>query len=337
MYLRYIYDTIQGELKREIYPGGIILNKSVNESAIKEKFSAIGRCLFYCFCYIALQGVFSLIIGAAAGAAYGGALYAQGSSVDEIGNRVRELLLNHMSYIFLIVNPLVLIFFLTVFGRSRRTFLHKSDFSGLNAGVAALAVLAAVLFNIFMSVFLPFLNLPSNTSALLDSMQRNDVAVSFLALAVITPVLEEIVFRGYIFNRLRRSFKSIAAVILIQALLFGAEHLDVEQSFYAFFLGVVMGVVYYKTGRLAYTIILHMAFNACSFALGAVPGLDNITDAGAYIISAASLALFAVTFLALYRKMRAAGKRAPELVSEAVPAEAVLAQTAPETNDGEIY
>jgi len=289
---------------------------------MKDKFMALGRCLFYCFCYIAVQAVLAMAVSIYISVVYGAVLWTRGAAAGDIGRGLSSLLMNHMSYIFLIVNPLVLAFFLLVFYKARKTAVHKADFTGLRVNVLVLAAACGVLLNTFFSSFMPFLHLPSNTSALLDSMQKNDLPVSIAALALITPVLEEVIFRGYIFNRLRRSFNSAAAVILIQALLFGLEHLDPQQSFYAFFLGLVMGVVYYKTGKLAYTIILHMAFNVFSYVISYMPGADSLSDAASFALSAASLALFALVFFVLIRIMRTSPKPiTPVLLEEAEAAE----------------
>ena len=45
------------------------------------------------------------------------------------------------------------------------------------------------------------------------------------------------------------------------ALLFGAFHLNLHQFFYAFLIGLVLGYVYLRTGKLRWAVSLHAAIN----------------------------------------------------------------------------
>lgn len=80
-----------------------------------------------------------------------------------------------------------------------------------------------------------------------------------LATVVAAPLGEEFIFRRLIIDRTRR-YGELPAVLL-SAAMFGAFHLNFYQFFYAFLIGLVLGYVYIKTGRLRYTIALHAAIN----------------------------------------------------------------------------
>ena len=77
---------------------------------------------------------------------------------------------------------------------------------------------------------------------------------------VIIPVLEEIIFRGFILGELKRAFKPFWAVLL-QAALFGLVHFEPIQSTYTFLAALFFGFVYIKTGKLTLSILMHAAFN----------------------------------------------------------------------------
>lgn len=103
--------------------------------------------------------------------------------------------------------------------------------------------------------------------------------VNYLVVAVAAPIMEELVYRKLVIDRLRR-YGEIPAV-LFSGLLFGATHGNFTQFFYAFFLGVVFGAVYCATGKLRYTIALHMIINGFAtvstlFALTPAD-LENLT------------------------------------------------------------
>lgn len=103
------------------------------------------------------------------------------------------------------------------------------------------------------------------------------VWVRILFLVILAPILEEVIFRKILIDRTRCYGEKTA--IFFSALAFGLFHGNFNQIFYAFGLGLVFGTIYEKTGRLSYTISIHMAVNFLSSVL--VPyllgGLDSIS------------------------------------------------------------
>jgi uncharacterized protein len=88
----------------------------------------------------------------------------------------------------------------------------------------------------------------------------------FVTIAVIAPLVEELLFRGLLQKSLSHKLP-IWAAIAISALVFGAMHGD----FYAMpplvIMGVVFGVIYHLTGSLRVNIALHMINNAAALLL----------------------------------------------------------------------
>jgi membrane protease YdiL (CAAX protease family) len=76
---------------------------------------------------------------------------------------------------------------------------------------------------------------------------------------ILGPVLEEILFRGLIVSRLRRYGDK--AAIIFSAAVFALYHGNFFQLFYAFGLGLFFAFIYARTGKLRYTIGLHMIVN----------------------------------------------------------------------------
>ena len=84
-----------------------------------------------------------------------------------------------------------------------------------------------------------------------------------LVVGIIGPICEELMFRGIVFHRLKDWVKPQAA-IAISALLFGIYHGNVVQFFYATCMGVMLAVIYDKTGTLWISIVAHIAANLWS-------------------------------------------------------------------------
>lgn len=80
-----------------------------------------------------------------------------------------------------------------------------------------------------------------------------------LVMVVLAPLIEEFIFRKQIIDRTRAYGERLSVVI--SALIFGLFHGNLSQFFYAFTLGLLLGYIYLKTGRLRYSAALHMFIN----------------------------------------------------------------------------
>lgn len=89
------------------------------------------------------------------------------------------------------------------------------------------------------------------------------VGLMILVVGIIGPICEELMFRGIVFHRLKDWVKPQAAII-ISALLFGIYHGNVVQFFYATCMGVMLAIIYDKTGTLWISIVAHIAANLWS-------------------------------------------------------------------------
>ncbi len=94
----------------------------------------------------------------------------------------------------------------------------------------------------------------------------NDSPYFFLFLAVIcAPIVEEIILRKVFIDRVRKYGDGWA--ILLSGLLFGLLHGNFTQFFYAAALGAFLAFIYVRTGKIQYTIGLHMILNFIGSAL----------------------------------------------------------------------
>lgn len=97
------------------------------------------------------------------------------------------------------------------------------------------------------------------------------VVLPYFAYAMIgAPILEELVFRKFILDRIHVYGEVTAA--FASALIFGLIHQNSGQFFLAFFIGILFATVYMKTGKIIYTIIMHAIINT----LGSVTGLLSL-------------------------------------------------------------
>ncbi len=92
--------------------------------------------------------------------------------------------------------------------------------------------------------------------------------ILLIMIAVATPVIEEIMYRGLLQEGIRRSLltagESPWMAIVITSILFAIMHgavVDVRGLFALFVLSLGFGWVYLKTGRLLASIVMHAGFN----------------------------------------------------------------------------
>lgn len=85
-------------------------------------------------------------------------------------------------------------------------------------------------------------------------------AANIIASVIVAPIAEEVVFRGLVYTRLRRAMPVWVAV-LISSLIFGMLHGQIVWIVYATVLGIIMALVFERTGSLHANILLHMVFN----------------------------------------------------------------------------
>lgn len=85
---------------------------------------------------------------------------------------------------------------------------------------------------------------------------------NILYIAVLGPVIEEWVFRKMLLDRVR--FLGDGGAIVFTAVLFGLMHGNVSQTIFAALIGIILGYVAVKTGRIFYNSLLHILINSYS-------------------------------------------------------------------------
>lgn len=90
-----------------------------------------------------------------------------------------------------------------------------------------------------------------------------ELVVSFVALCVVPPITEELLFRGAMQGLMRPC--GSAAAIFAPALLFALLHLDLAQGITAFACAVFLGWLTERTGSILPGMLLHFVNNAIAF------------------------------------------------------------------------
>lgn len=110
--------------------------------------------------------------------------------------------------------------------------------------------------------------------AIADLVSELNPLTAFFVMVLLAPALEEWIFRKLLVDRTIRYGEGTA--IFLSGLMFGLFHGNLNQFVYTFLVGAFWAFIYVKTGRLRYTIYLHMALNFMG-SIGSLFFLDAIS------------------------------------------------------------
>lgn len=99
-----------------------------------------------------------------------------------------------------------------------------------------------------------------------EALYAPSLIVQILCLGIVTPIMEEYIFRGLIFKRLRNRLP-VARAIISSALFFGIYHGNLVQMIYGTLSGILLAYLYEKYGSLKAPILAHMLMNTVSCIL----------------------------------------------------------------------
>ncbi len=122
---------------------------------------------------------------------------------------------------------------------------------------------------------------------------------------IAAPLIEELVFRGVLFQRLRDNHGFMFSAALSSAA-FGIIHFNLLQGIFGFFMGMIFAFIYERQHRLSASVLAHMSVNILE-ALMLVPGLAPVYEVinSSAVISLAvmlSAGALGIIFLAVMKK-----------------------------------
>lgn len=201
--------------------------------------------------------------------------YGMINDAQAVTEKVQQMTEVNASYITVASAVMAVIFFGRMYLKERNSFLKENNkeiniFAMISFGVmlsmAAGSILSAMnIDNIYGSY--------EKTSSLL---LNGNIVYRLFALGVITPAAEEIIFRGLVFNRVKKQYGSLYGIV-VSSLMFGVFHFNLVQGLYAFIIGMAFAYCYELTGDLKVPVYMHMSINVLT-VLSDYYGLNSITD-----------------------------------------------------------
>lgn len=283
------------------------MNTRKRKATFSQKLGAIGIAFGYLALFVGLQVIVELIVGIVWGLYYSFSVLPYGDFSAE--TLAESMPLSDLTLISLIISNVLALFFGIILMELRKKPFenevgwHKlNKESGLLAHIAApvsigfaLSILVTMGFAILFSLF-PSLNEVFETYTEKTSVfEEGNSILTFLATVIAAPVAEELIFRGFIYTRLRRAFSYVPS-LLITALLFGLVHGTLVHMLYVPLLSIILCIFYDRYRTLWAPILLHFGFNLAGSTM------MYYTDIPFWFVGiCAALMAFGIIMLCAYR------------------------------------
>ena len=152
--------------------------------------------------------------------------------------------------------------------------LDTNNFGRLGGGWLALVVSIATMAASFVAepvnTLLP--EMPEFLKQALEQLTEGPVWIALLSVSIFAPFFEEWLCRGIVLRGLLKKMKPGWA-IAVSALFFAVLHMNPWQAIPAFILGLLFGYVYYRTGSLKLTMLMHCVNNTLAVICSHIPSL----------------------------------------------------------------
>ena len=159
-----------------------------------------------------------------------------------------------------------IIFFLIFYFKNYKKFLSNVNIEEKNfdikniKNVIMLSFGSSLFFNILLLYILPFTQNNEKVIRMSEEIYNMNIFLAIFVVSIIIPLTEELLMRGYIFNSLRYIFNDYVGIFL-SALLFGIIHGNITQGLYAFFVGIMLALIYKIYKNLKYCFAFHISAN----------------------------------------------------------------------------
>ena len=171
----------------------------------------------------------------------------------------------------LFLSALLMIWHLVTFGYVRFSSRFFGEVSpGVLVRTAVLIFGSMYVFNVTLD-WLPLPDFMEDTF-----MDMGNEPLGVLSMALVAPLVEEMMFRGAIQGYLMRRCSNPWTAIVASALIFGVIHMNPVQVVYATLLGLVLGWIYYRTRSLLPVIAGHVLNNSVAVASMKIWGSEDI-------------------------------------------------------------
>ncbi|MBQ8510456.1 MAG: CPBP family intramembrane metalloprotease [Clostridia bacterium] len=216
---------------------------------------------------------------------------------DELYDVIYDIIMKYSVHLTLASGVLTLITYYVIFRMRKKNLLREACVTKLPLRQVPVLLLLGAALNVFISTVMEIIPFPQSwIDAYIESssvLVESGAVITFITSVIAAPIVEEVVFRGLCYTRLKRGMPMLAAM-LICAWGFGLMHGTAIWFLYASVVGLLLAWVFEKYRSLTASILVHFSFNLCGDLLSYI---TEVNDAAFWLMMAAgglvSLALIA--------------------------------------------
>ena len=171
----------------------------------------------------------------------------------------------------LFLSALLMIWHLVTFGYVK---FSSRFFSEVSIGILMKTVMLIWGAMYVLNVVMEWIALPDFMEDTFFEIANEPLGI--VSMALLAPLVEEMMFRGAIQNYFMRTSSNPWIGIIVTALIFGIVHMNPQQIVYATLLGVVFGWIYYRTRSLLPVITGHVLNNSIAVISMKIFGAEDM-------------------------------------------------------------
>lgn len=270
---------------------------------MNKKFKGFMNILIYLLIFITSQFFASAIVIVIFGVMNIHEL-ASITDINHIEQEMYGFIGKYTPIIYIVSFFISIIAYYIIFKSRKKNIVKAAGFSKIPIYKAFILVFIGVTTNIILEFALKYIsyyfdleNMFLEYNNFIERMfSSGNMILLLLSIGILYPILEEVVFRGFIFNRLRKN-TSLTKAIGIQAFLFGLLHFNAIQGSYAFLLGLLLAYICIWTGSIWAPIIIHVSLNSYSVVGTKFPQLLE----GNILYASVSILVLVIGTLIIYK------------------------------------
>lgn len=157
--------------------------------------------------------------------------------------------INNNSYIIMILN---LIIFLPIFKQKYKEY--QDEYNENSKNLFKIYIIGLIL-SLSLNFIIYYIKLKMNVE-----MSQSFSLWNLINTIIVGPILEEYLFRGIIYNKIKDISNSKKALI-ITSMIFAIIHVNLLNIIYGLIMGLVLNIIYIKGKNLKYSIYFHIIIN----------------------------------------------------------------------------
>ncbi len=197
---------------------------------------------------------------------------AAGTIIGFTGNA--KTVISALSFVAGILPSLSIAKFLIVKTAEHMKLSHLKREPVKNFVLMGMATVGAVMGLNLLFTLIGFTSRSDAYQAVVQTQYSAHFVIGIICYGLITPIVEELLFRGIIYNQLKRMV-SLQVAMLLSACLFGVYHMNLVQGIYALIMGLLMAYAYEYFGDFKMPVVIHIMSNVLAYSLSHISGAVN--------------------------------------------------------------